>query len=307
VVSVITECLLYRPGTHEDDGDGEDEDDENSRSAQPYTESPDAPVTLTERISPGELKRLRSEISDVVSEDFGDGSPSGSKLVIEYTVGELSMNLAHADSVFLRLKLDDAAGTHVFAHSDPGHPMMFSFELRDITVTGSEGMQIVKGAHSKGTSLLQFRGQDRIVQHNGQRWHIYDAVTVNLAPIVVNLTQQLFEEVYAFIFLDPTGEDMSLSDRFKTKEDSKNDKPAELIFFKYIRFGDINALFSYKSKRMTLKDVSLKVRHYVRKRRLWTWRDCLDEWGSRFFHQALSSVVLHPFSRKPKYFGGEHI
>ncbi|KAF4686297.1 Cyclin-dependent kinase 8 [Perkinsus olseni] len=284
VVSVITECLLYRPGTHEDDGDGEDEDedDENSRSAQPYTESPDAPVTLTERISPGELKRLRSEISDVVSEDFGDGSPSGSKLVIEYTVGELSMNLAHADSVFLRLKLDDAAGTHVFAHSDPGHPMMFSFELRDITVTGSEGMQIVKGAHSKGTSLLQFRGQDRIVQHNGQRWHIYDAVTVNLAPIVVNLTQQLFEEVYAFIFLDPTGEDMSL-------------------------FGDINALFSYKSKRMTLKDVSLKVRHYVRKRRLWTWRDCLDEWGSRFFHQALSSVVLHPFSRKPKYFGGEHI
>lgn len=307
VVSVITECLLYRPGTHEDDDADTGDDELISRSVPPSNEPSDAPVTLTERISPGELKRLRSEISDVVSEDFGDGSPSGSKLVIEYSVGELTMNLAHADSVFLKLKLDEAAGTHVFAHSDPGHPMMFSFELRDITVTGNEGMQIIRGAHSRGTSLLQFRGQDRIMQHNGQRWHIYDAVTVNLAPIVVNSTQQMFEEVYAFIFLDPTGEDMSLSDRFKTKEDSKNDKPAELIFFKYIRFGDINALFSYKSKRMTLKDVSLKVRHYVRKRRLWTWRDCLDEWGSRFFHQALSSVVLHPFSRKPKYFGGEHI
>ena len=44
--------------------------------------------------------------------------------------------------------------------------------------------------------------------------------------------------------------------------------------------------------------MNLTLKYYLKRRRLATWKEFLDEWGTRVGKQAFGSFVKHGFSRK---------
>jgi hypothetical protein len=40
----------------------------------------------------------------------------------------------------------------------------------------------------------------RFVTWGAQRWQVYDSIFVNIAPIMIDLTQEVVEEIYGFFF-----------------------------------------------------------------------------------------------------------
>jgi hypothetical protein len=165
---------------------------------------------------------------------------------------------------------------------------------------------------------------------------------VSTSPIVIDLTQDLIDEIYAFIF-PPTGGDMAVtaansnhqlstveehvevvgnklltgrnksrasqastsivstksgSERKETPQVTQSASSAALVFFKFVRFGNIDSIITFKSKQISLNNMALTVKYYLKRRRLATWKEFFDEWATKVGKQALSAFVKHGFTRK---------
>jgi hypothetical protein len=73
---------------------------------------------------------------------------------------------------------------------------------------------------------------------------------------------------------------------------------SELIFFKFVRFSNIDLIVTFKGKQFSLNNLSLTLKYYLRRRKLATWKEFFDEWGSKVGKQAFGSFVKHGFTRK---------
>ncbi len=253
-----------------------------------------------------------------------------------------------------------------------------------VSSSGTNTKTVLRSAGGHG-NLITVRGNDRYVTLNNREWHVYDTLFLSMAPIVVDVNQELIEELYSFIFppesgeangggatdfafagsgmrrlssanllLKPgepsIGEDQTvvtqeivgnklLSGRNKLRVSSggpgannsstltppysprpssdnarnpapnspgmKSNQPAqspssdtELLLFKFVRFSNIDLIITFKGKQFSLNNLSLTLKYYLRRRKLCTWKEFLDEWGSKVGKQAFGSFVKHGFTRK---------
>jgi hypothetical protein len=97
--------------------------------------------------------------------------------------------------------------------------------------------------------------------------------------------------------LSPTGESGAAPPQTASQSGSGS-AVAELIFFKFVRFSNIDLIVTFKGKQFSLNNLSLTLKYYLRRRKLATWKEFLDEWGSKVGKQAFGSFVKHGFTRK---------
>ena len=328
--------------------------------------------------TPGSTNRFSGPIPTAKREAVVDGlltslavadanlPPTTDHLSAEYIIESISVNLTHRQRCFVQLELLAVAGKHSFAIAHPHRPMQFSFQIRDICIlaadpTGAKGSRaVLKSASPNGSNLVTMRGNDRYITLNNREWQVYDTLFLSVSPIAVDVTQELIEELYVFLFppnegavssvappptttqslhhprsgnLDPLEEHVEvvgnklLSDRNKTKAkrqskvQSSIDAPpisiprrdsapmmhpsssattsaAMPIFFKFVRFSNIDSIITFKGKQFSLNNMNLTLKYYLKRRRLATWKEFLDEWGTKVGKQAFGSFVKHGFSRK---------
>jgi hypothetical protein len=73
---------------------------------------------------------------------------------------------------------------------------------------------------------------------------------------------------------------------------------SDLIFFKFARFSNIDLIVTFKSKQFSLNHLSITLKYYLKRRKLTTWKEFLDEWGTKVGKQAFGSFVKHGFTRR---------
>ena len=293
-------------------------------------------------------------------------APSTDHLSLEYIVESIGVNLTHRQRCFVQLQLTSVVGKHSFSLNHPHRPMQFSFQVGDISIiaadpTGESGKdrQVLRSAGSSGgANIVTVRGNDRYITLNNREWQVYDTLFLSISPIVVDITQDLIEELYAFIFPPSaaggadaapqgsttylasveehvevvgnkllTGRNKSkvvksalnrptssawtnpgisrLGSDLSGKKDSTgagvasvHTNSAHMIFFKFVRFGNIDSIITFKGKQFSLNHLSLTLKYYLKRRRLATWKEFLDEWGAKVGKQAFGSFVKHGFTRK---------
>ena len=379
ILDVFRNCLLYR-------GALIDPNPTYSSLEKKKTQKSTAPATRNSvkgPISAAKREMIVESILQSLAVSDANLPASADDLSAEYVVESVSLNLTHRQRCFIQLQLVDLAGKHAFSLSHPHRPMIFSVQVRDISIlsgdstvggvsaSGSNTKTVLRSAGGHG-NLITVRGNDRYTTLNNREWHIYDTLFLSMAPIVVDVNQDLIEELYAFIFppesagesvagnQDLAGSGMrrlsSANLILKESEDqpisaaqeivgnklltgrnklrvsssmltpplsprpasettskipaspgSKSNQPvppptsasdAELVLFKFVRFSNIDLIITFKGKQFSLNNLSLTLKYYLRRRKLCTWKEFLDEWGSKVGKQAVGSFVKHGFTRK---------
>ena len=273
--------------------------------------------------------------------------PANDHLSLEYVIESISVNLTHRQRCFVQLQLTGAVGKHSFSIGHPHRPMLFSFQLKEVQILSSDGDRGNRMVLQGGGNVLTVRGNDRYITLNNREWHVYDTLFLSTSPIVVDVTQDLIEELYAFIFppsaadaqsssasagLHPSGSLESVDEQVEVtgnrlltgrnkvrhrtsvgslpsvidpqprRPESSPAAPASSaampVFFKFVRIGNIDSIITFKGKQFALNHMSLTLKYYLKRRRLATWKEFLDEWGAKVGKQAFGSFVKHGFSRR---------
>ena len=283
--------------------------------------------------------------------------PAKEYLAVEYIFDSIMVNLTHRQRCFVTIELKGVVGKQGFGINHPHRPMQFSFQVQDILMTSADGSaagdRTVLRSAGGGvqTALLTIRGNDRYITLNNKEWHVYDSLYMSTSPLVIDLTQDLIDEIYTFIFPPSSGNNdvahpalsgggslsllptvdehvevvgnKLLTGRNKNRVSSSiadNKPPATavaprrdqagavtekppaaasaLVFFKFVRFGNIDSIITFKSKQFSLNNMALTVKYYLKRRRLATWKEFFDDWATKIGKQALSSFVKHGFTRK---------
>ncbi len=142
--------------------------------------------------------------------------------------------------------------------------------------------------------MLRIRGRDKFVLGvGGREWQVYDSLFMGLAPLVIDINQDLFDEMYEFFFPGEKG----LSSSQGATAGGGGKEGADCLF-KYFRVSPIDCIVSYRGKRVSLNMLTIVLKPYVKKRKISTWRKFLQAWGSVVGQQVLGSVMTHPFKRK---------
>lgn len=336
ITDVFRNCILYR---------GQIIDPNVGSGAIPTSPSSSSPPFKTSGgpSSTGQLKRDAVIEGLLTALAVADASLGQAKeyLAVEYMIDSIVVNLTHRQRCFVTIQFKGVVGKQAFGINHPHRPMSFSFQVGDILMSSAD-RTVLRSTGGAQTALLAIRGNDRYITLNNKEWHVYDSLYVSTSPIVIDLTQDLIDEIYAFIF-PPTAGDMAVnvansnhqlptveehvevvgnklltgrnksrasqastsivstksgSERKETPQVTQSASSAALVFFKFVRFGNIDSIITFKSKQISLNNMALTVKYYLKRRRLATWKEFFDEWATKVGKQALSAFVKHGFTRK---------
>ena len=368
IVDVLRDCILYRGALVEPPERWNAADTENGPTTPAPSRTPGADVKFTGPIPNSKREAIIAGLLTSLAVADANLPPSTDHLSVEYITESISVNLTHRQRCFVQLQLTTAVGKHAFSLGHPHRPMQFSFQLKDALILSSDSSNdrgsrpvLRSAAAPAGNNLLTIRGNDRYITLNNREWHVYDTLFLSTSPIVVDVTQDLIEELYVFIF-PPTADgapalgtsssllpgplegvdeqavevvgNRLLTGRNRTRAVAalKNFAPIKSglgssydvarkesgvstaqpaapaaaaaratglpVFFKFVRFGNIDSIITFKGKQFSLNHMSLTLKYYLKRRRLATWKEFLDEWGTKVGKQAFGSFVKHGFSRR---------
>lgn len=256
---------------------------------------------------------------------------------VEYIVEHISVSLTHRQRCFVQLLLTQVVGKQALSLNHPHRPMHFSFQVGDVSMIAADGggdRTVLRSAAPTGAAsagnLVTIRGNDRYITLNNREWQVYDSLFVSTSPLVVDITQDLIDEMYSFVFPPGDGSaaasSLALADeqvevagnKLLTGRNKARAKPemvrkdtvgelipagtqkssGSLVFFKFVRFGNIDCIVTFKGKQFSLNHMAVTIKYYLRRRRLATWKEFLDEWATKVGKQAVGSFVKHGFTRK---------
>ena len=302
VMDVLQECLLYRGSVIEENGSG------SARSGQ-----------LEANESASDLIKMLLEASAETDSNRTSGKRPP-RLSVEYKLDQLAVHLNHRQRVLMRTTFAEFFGSHVVS-LDLSKRMSTVFELKDLLIVCDErnAEKIVFKSATADGDILTVRSKDKLVIVGGREWCIYDNVLLGIAPIVLDVSQELIDELWEFLFPespyaskeDPRAEfggNRLLGNKVpKTTSPpaavSKPSKPArrgraKMHLFKYVRFAPVDSIVTYKSRRLSLNMLSVILKPYVKKRKLSTWKKFMQVWASGVGQQLVGSVVAHTFKRR---------
>ena len=344
VADVFRNCILYRGQIIDPNERSSSSSSGGGTVSPPLTPPKSGAVQTTNSMPQSKRDAVIEGILTALAVADATLGPASEYLSVEYIVNSISVSLNHRQRCFVTIHFQDVVGKQAFGVNHPHRPMQFSFQVRDILIVAADpaaggDRTVLRSAGENQTALLAIRGNDRYITLNNKEWHVYDSLFMSSSPLVIDVTQDLIDEIYAFIF-PPTGSDVAptalaaggpaslptvqehvevtgnklLTGRNKNraatdreppslspipeKPPSSSSGPAQLVFFKFVRFGNIDSIITFKSKQFSLNHMALTVKYYLKRRRLATWKEFLDEWGSKVGKQAFSAFVKHGFSRR---------
>jgi hypothetical protein len=417
VIDVFRNCVLYRGSLIDPNGG-------RTGVRKPAPGGPS--VGRIKNLAPGKREMIIESLLKSLAVADASLTTSTDDLSAEYIVETVSVNLTHRQRCFIQIQIFSLAGKHAFSISHPHRPMVFSVQVGDIKIVsggsiggpspagvsvfvpssstqiGSGGHTVLRSAASGSPSagnLITVRGNDRYITLNNREWHVYDTLFLSTAPVVVDVTQELIEELYLFVFppqgtadstssavpgstlrrlpssnfpgtqtgsptsgrvdsflldnqqvevvgnklltgrnkqrisagrqnsppppsvmssdiapktplspgvtggiqrgLSPPGDGrVAPGQSAASSQNGPHGTVSELIFFKFVRFSNIDLIVTFKGKQFSLNNLSLTLKYYLRRRKLATWKEFFDEWGSKVGKQAFGSFVKHGFTRK---------
>jgi hypothetical protein len=350
VADVFRNCILYR-------GPLVDPKAASSASSGPVSSPPSTPPkvgTVNTGMPQGKRDAIVEGILTALAVADATLGTASEYLSVEYMVDSIGLSLNHRQRCFVTLQFKGIVGKQAFGMKHPHRPMQFSFQVHDIQILAADPMAggdrtVLKSAGDSQSALLAIRGNDRYITLNNKEWHVYDSLFMSSSPLVIDVTQDLMDEIYAFIFPPNSGEASSSapgllnsqssghlptvqehvevagnklltgrnrsrnstagggsSNALKTERKElsintnldKGPSSAPLIFFKFVRFGNIDSIITFKSKQFSLNQMALTVKYYLKRRRLATWKEFFDEWATKVGKQAFGAFVKHGFSRR---------
>jgi hypothetical protein len=292
VLDVVQECLLYR---------GTVSTDESANSRHGKIDPTEDKVDLLKKIieSASEADLIRSK------------GPKKSKVVsLEYKIEQIGLHLTHRQRVLIKATFADFVGSHTI-NLDSSRRMASTFELRDLLVISDERQSeriVLKSATSEG-NILAMRSKDKLVTTSGREWKVFENVSFAMAPVVIDLSHELFDEVYDFLFPDQLvalkdeadflGNKL-LAQKHRQSSGGKSEpdttasaavkEAGRSVVFMYVRFAPVDSIITYKGKRISLNMCSVILKPYVKKRKLTTWKRFLQSWGASSFQNPTDGV-----------------
>jgi hypothetical protein len=304
VLGVVQDCLLYRGSGAASAGPGLQSTAAGAGGSSASLGA-GGEALLRELIQAS--SRGRGSAAVVFEDDLRGGG--GGRVRMEYKLEQVGLNLINRERVAVRLTLQDFIGSHSIELNE-GREMTSEFELKDAllvcagTDAGGEEQVVLRAANQSVTSgigyadsgggavMLRIRGRDKFVSGVlGKEWRVYDSVFLALAPLVIDISQELFDELYEFFFPGQRG--TAGAGATNSAEEAE-----EECLFKYFRVSPIDCIVSYRGKRISINMLSIILKPFVKKRKMTTWRKFLQAWGSIVGQQVVGSVMTHPFKRK---------
>ena len=174
------------------------------------------------------------------------------KSKVQYTINEGSLKLTTSDMPFINVKLQNFVATSIsFADDSSNYVLkMHSIEIENLLENTPDYKLILSRFPDAlpEEDMIQFTNEVFFVAgiaNPTHRWKVFDKFEFKIAPMVIKLTEEIYQKFYEWSFQEPKiSEDQKKEGKVKLKASAQKDKKV----FKCDSLNNIN--FIRKKKRV---------------------------------------------------------